>query len=347
MTKIFTFYNNKGGVAKTTSVFNVAVYLASRKGKKVLIVDCDSQCNCTELFFCSDSDFGNPEKSLSGTSILEALRPRFEGSAAKINVDNIELSTSSIYTNLHILRGDINFSSAEQYFSAAIAQAVTDSIHDKNTYAVMARMLRDLGAKHGFDYILCDVGPSSGSITRMVLLSCDGFFIPTSPDRFSYQAIQGVKAVMQEWFSRHNLIVKTFANYGLDVPFREPKFCGAIINNYKIYKVQKAKVAFQTWTDLIKTAIIELLKNGSSDWFGTNLPKLKTDPFVALIRDVGALAPTAQLVGKAIFDITQEDTALASSDGQTYKGAVWASWEHRKTEYMDEVSKISQVIEDL
>jgi cellulose biosynthesis protein BcsQ len=52
MTKLITFYNNKGGVSKTTTLFNLAVHLA-QSGKKILIADCDPQCNATELFLAS------------------------------------------------------------------------------------------------------------------------------------------------------------------------------------------------------------------------------------------------------------------------------------------------------
>ena len=39
--------NNKGGVAKTTTVYNLSSYFA-KKGKKVLVVDCDPQGNLTD-----------------------------------------------------------------------------------------------------------------------------------------------------------------------------------------------------------------------------------------------------------------------------------------------------------
>ncbi|XHH29631.1 hypothetical protein WIW49_01895 [Xanthomonas euroxanthea] len=69
-----------------------------------------------------------------------------------------------------------------------------------------------------------------------------------------------------------------------------------------------------------------------------------SQPFVASIRDVGPMAPVAQMVGKAIFDIGQRDTELASSDGDYYRGAVWADWVDRMREYKEEICKIFDAI---
>ncbi|WP_127170037.1 ParA family protein [Xanthomonas sp. BRIP62415] len=342
MTKIISLYNNKGGVAKTTTLFNLAVYAAKERNKKVLLVDCDPQCNTTELFFCSSDQVDEPDIRLPGTSIYDALRPRFEGDSSKIDASRVELASSPIYESLYLLRGDINFSRAEQFFATAVAQAITESIHEKNTYAVMGRLLRDLGKLHDFDYILCDVGPSAGSITRMVILSCDGIFIPTAPDRFSYQAIQGMGAIMNEWLERHRAIISTFAPFGLQASHIEPSFYGAIINNYKIHRAGKKKGSYLKWEGLIKDGIISNLL-GNKGLKPANQSAL-SQPFVASIRDVGPMAPVAQMVGKAIFDIGQRDTELASSDGDYYRGAVWADWVDRMREYKEEICKIFDAI---
>ena len=47
-----TIYHHKGGVAKTTSVINIA-YAMHKAGKKVLVVDCDTQENCYSFFLTS------------------------------------------------------------------------------------------------------------------------------------------------------------------------------------------------------------------------------------------------------------------------------------------------------
>lgn len=344
MTKIVSLYNNKGGVAKTTTIFNLAVFLAQVKSKKVLLVDCDPQCNCTELFFCSTENYDDPDAQLPGTTIFEALKPRFDGDAARIDVKKIELSQSSAYERLFLLRGDINFSRAEQNFSVAIAQAVTEAVHEKNTYAVLTRMFRDLAKLHKFDYILCDVGPSAGSITRMVILTCDGVFIPTTPDRFSFQAVQGMGAIIGDWLTRHEAVVASFEPFGLEAYFPKTKFYGAILNNYKIHRAGQKKASYLKWEGRVKDALIAMLQNPTLKRLEPVSPYLLSEPFVASIRDVGPMAPVAQLVGKAIFDINQKDTELASSDGDYYRGAVWGEWQKRMAEYQAEIEKLAAIL---
>jgi chromosome partitioning protein len=185
MIRTFTFYNHKGGVSKTTTTFNLAVYLALRMKRKVLLVDADPQSNLTESFFVPPLD--EDAQPLPGTSIYEALKPRFEGAAARIDGSSIKLPAHEHYKNLYILRGDWNFSLAERYFSNALALAITESVHEKHTYVAFYNLIQDLIALHQFDHVLIDLGPASGAITNLALLSCDGYFIPVTPDRFCTQ----------------------------------------------------------------------------------------------------------------------------------------------------------------
>jgi cellulose biosynthesis protein BcsQ len=341
MAKIITFYNNKGGVSKTTTLFNLAVFLV-KNGKKVLIADCDPQCNISELFFASDASASDPNEDLPGTSIYQALIPRFYGEVAKIDPDTVILTESKIYNNLFLLRGDFEFSKAEVYFSSALNLAITENIHEKNTYMALYNLLHDLGNKNSFDYILCDVGPSTGAITRMVVLCCDGYFVPLTPDRFSNQAVKVLGQVLKEWIKAHKEVSKTFEPFKIKCFPGNPTLYGAIMQNFKLSSdTKKIKEAYKKWQDKIKESMKISLLNGDL-LISERLDN--TQPFVAEILDVGPLAPISQLFGFAIFDVKQEHTKEASPGGQKYYGAVWKYWADKKIIYEAEIKKISEAL---
>src|SRR5262245_1613421 len=52
--KTVAFFNNKGGVGKTTLLCNLAGYLALENELKVLVIDADPQCNATQSMFSDD-----------------------------------------------------------------------------------------------------------------------------------------------------------------------------------------------------------------------------------------------------------------------------------------------------
>ena len=54
--RVFAVYTYKGGAGKTTTVINISSVLAKENKKKVLVVDCDPQCNLTSFFFPNPED---------------------------------------------------------------------------------------------------------------------------------------------------------------------------------------------------------------------------------------------------------------------------------------------------
>lgn len=341
MSKIVALYNNKGGVSKTTTNFNLGAYLASI-GKRVLIVDCDPQCNMTELFFAAGEVLDNPEETLPGTSIYEALLPRFKGQKAEIDQADVELTEHNIYKSLFLFRGDLEFSRAETYLGTAWNQAVTENIHEKNTYIVIHNLFRSLILSRNFDYILCDVGPSTGAITKSIIIACDEVVIPLVPDRFCYQAVKLLGNVISEWIERHQIISQSLIPFGIE-PFEgKPKLAGTILQNFKVHAGSKVKESYIKWQDKITEEISSSLCK--KELFVTKEGFDLNNPYVASIKDVAVLAPIAQLFGRAIFDIQQEHTKEASSDGQMYYGTVWRPWLAKMKEYKNEIAKVAEAI---
>jgi chromosome partitioning protein len=344
MYKTICLYNNKGGVSKTTTAFNLAAYLSNKKNKKTLIIDADPQCNITELFFASDERYqDDPTISLPGDSILDAFKSRLEGRASKIDVTELQFPESTVYKNLSILRGDINFSAmAEPYFSSSINQAITTNVNEKNTYVSFRRLIKDLISIRGFDHIIIDLGPSSGAISRLAFLSCDAFFVPIVPDRFCYLAVHTLPKILESWIEHDKLILSTLPPFGIEADFGTPTFLGGINQNFQMHK-SKVKNSYQNWSKRIKTQLTKGLIESGMLSVDQKLVASK-NPFICSIENIGSLAPVSQIVGKAIFDLSQDDTEYASASGTKFYGSVYEGWEKRIKSYEKEIAKLATTV---
>jgi len=81
--KSMVFFNNKGGVGKTTLTCNVVSFLNLHKSKRVLLIDADPQCNATQALLhddiCESIYFS---KKFSVQTLFDYLKPIEEGDPA-------------------------------------------------------------------------------------------------------------------------------------------------------------------------------------------------------------------------------------------------------------------------
>lgn len=354
MTKIITLYNHKGGVSKTTTTFNLAHYLA-QSGKKVLAVDADPQANLTELMLAPTiSELDEKEREsgekyeLGGTSLLELLRPRIDGDVSEIELEKVV--TVDVTPNLELLRGDVNLSSIEDSLAEAHIQRFSNKTHEKRTYVAIGDILNRFGEANEVDYILIDVGPSSGALTRACFLACDGYFVPTAPDRFNVQAIGTLSTIIKKWIKEHRQVFEEFAELGLPIREGMPKFLGVILQNFKI-RGGKPKPTYQMWMDRIPEKVASSLFPSISQ-FNTQNKDLTsgltdTDIVVTQIRDFEGLAPIMQECGKAMFDITKDDTRVTNEKGTAWSGVAWTQAQDRMANYKGCIAQMAGNLENL
>lgn len=202
--KTLSFFNNKGGVGKTTLSTNVAHNFAE-KGYRVLYVDCDPQCNATQLMLSDEQTEEIYAASLDQEDALKAslektvyglFIPLREGEP-EIN-HNVNTVRSERF-GIDVLPGHPSLSEIEDVMSEAWQTALGRQTAAFRRVHWAGQLVTAMEDQDRYDVIFFDVGPSLGPFNRTVLLGCDAFVTPTATDLFSYHAFGNLARWFNTW----------------------------------------------------------------------------------------------------------------------------------------------------
>ena len=191
---ILTFFNNKGGVGKTSLIYHLAWMYASLR-KRVVAVDLDPQANLTAAFLDEDKIENLWNTQGSGSTIYHCVKP-LTGVG-----DIVEPVLQNISTDLYLIPGDVDLSGYED----ALSNEWPSSMGDNNLYRPMRIIssfwqVMQMGAnKVQADIILVDIGPNLGAINRSVLIATDYVVIPLGADLFSLQGLKNLGPTLRSW----------------------------------------------------------------------------------------------------------------------------------------------------
>jgi chromosome partitioning protein len=160
---IITIVNQKGGTGKTTTTVNLSVALA-KTGKRVLVLDLDSQGNLTYHFGINEADYTMADVFFGDASLRQAMVER-EGVhivPANISLADVELSLTSYNKREYILKEKL------------------DAIADE------------------YDYIMMDCAPSLSVLTINALTAANKVLIPLQLEVLS---LQGLSLIMDTIFN--------------------------------------------------------------------------------------------------------------------------------------------------
>ena len=161
--KVIAITNQKGGVGKTTTTFNLGVALA-KQGKKVLIVDVDPQSNLTTYAGWYNED----ELKYTLSDLMEQ----------SMNDETIKTQESILHhkENIDLIPSSLNLSALE----TSLAYAMSREYTLRNCLSVI---------KDNYDYILLDCQPSLGMLTINALASADSVLIPVQSQYFALRGM--------------------------------------------------------------------------------------------------------------------------------------------------------------
>lgn len=320
MSKILNLFNHKGGVSKTTTVFNLG-WMLGMLGKRTIMADFDPQCNLTGMVlgYQGVDDLENTYKSDPPNNIKDALSPAFESKPRQIvGADCVNVPGNP---NLLLLPGHIAL--AEYETTLGIAQELSGSLLPLRNLPGSLRYVLDLTAtKYQADYVLVDMSPSLGPINQNLLMTGDHFIVPLHPDYFSSMALSSLAKTLPRWKAWAATAQKIDVLLSADYPFPEPKatYIGAIIQKYRP-RSGAASSAFQRWIDqltkgLESELVPSLVKAGLLD-VESFRKKAGIDPWKPImeVADFNSQIALSQEHQVPVYALTPEKI------GQ--KGAVW------------------------
>lgn len=334
MTKIISFFNNKGGVSKTTSVYHLGWKLA-QKDKKVVLIDLDPQCNLTGLCLNENSEgdafarYQNQEID----NIYKSLTPAMKSTGERIKTPKLfEISGQE---NLLLLPGNVEMANVETQLATSLSVG-TSMPAILNVPGSFKELYKLISKEYSPDYILLDMSPSFGAINQVNLLSSDYFICPTMPDVFSVMAIESLATTLPKWKSWAQKVeaFNSFSDEGIIYKFTpaEPKLLGLIIQRYRVRKGMPAK-AFERYFNEISEAVSKKLipALAKSDML---LPDEKYDVEYSQedtssnkytlieISDFNTLIAKSQQLGKPVFALKVEDLDFQGNVANTQTGNI-------------------------
>ena len=323
MTKQIALFNHKGGVSKTTTTFNLGWMLAN-KGKTVMLVDCDPQCNLTGMVFGLR---GNKYKISEGfqaiyeseevRDIYRGLAPAFE--SRPVLLEPVICESVKGQPNMYLLPGHIRF--AEYEVVLGMAQELSGSLPSlQNLPGSLNYLFMETAKKYDVDFILVDMGPSLGAINRNLLMTSDFFLVPMFPDYFSVMAAESLASILIQWaaWSRQGRALPILREATYPFPNKIPKFLGTIVQNYRV-RNKKPTAAFQKWIDAIELAVKTSL-----------LPVLKKNDMLlpielyekVMLRESNQQTPfSEESLGKPILQMPDYNSLIARS--QEHKAPIF------------------------
>jgi len=311
-TPVIAFFNNNGGVGKTSLVYHVAWMMADL-GVRVLAADLDPQGNLSAAFLDDDRLEELWPENKNPSTVYGAVRPLKRGVG-----DITEPFLESITDRLALIPGDMALSEFEDELSQVWPKCLD---RDERAFRVLGafwRVLQKGAAAHQASVALIDLGPNLGAINRAALISSNYVVIPLGPDLFSLQGLRNLGPTLREWRRGWNERLQKSPDPDLQLPMGDMQPLGYIVMQHSVRQDRPVK-AYEKWIGRIPLTYRQYVLDEQSE----GVPTILKDPHCfALLRHYRSLMPMAQEARKPVFHLKPADGALgahASAVQDAYK----------------------------
>ncbi|MXX41887.1 MAG: AAA family ATPase [Acidimicrobiales bacterium] len=298
------FFNNKGGVGKTSLVYHLA-WMYADLGVTVVAADLDPQANLTSMFLdeWEAEDLWSPHAPRQ--TIHGALMPLLEGTGDISTPETIVPRPA-----LCLVPGDLSLSAAEDEFSAQWPRSGDGDVRAFRVISALGRILQQAREEAEAELVLVDVGPNLGAINRAALIAADFVVVPLAPDLFSLQGLRNLGPTLEKWRhgwqQRLTQASRTDGLSSLELPSGHMKPIGYVVQQHAM-RLDRPVKAYARWMDAIpneyRTAVLQ--KSG-----GRKRRVTDDKHCLGLLKNYRSLMPYAQDARKPMFFLRAADGAV-------------------------------------
>ena len=305
-TPVLTFFNNKGGVGKTSLVYHLSWMLADM-GLRVLSCDLDPQANLTAAFLDEDQLAtlwieGDQDKP---STIYECIKPL----TAVGDLRSPDLQ--AISNNLALLPGDLALSGFEDQLSSEWSPSLgsTNLYRPFRVLSAFWQVAQKGAQEHAADLILIDVGPNLGAINRSALIASDYVVVPLGADLFSLQGLRNLGPTLKRWRADWGKRVDNWTDPAFDLPKGKMQPIGYVVQQH-IVRLSRPVKAYDRWVNRIPAEYHESILGEAVSF---SKLKISEDPqCLATLKHYRSLIPMGQEARKPIFHLSVADGAIGS-----------------------------------
>ena len=303
------FFNNKGGVGKTTLGYHLS-WMYADLGASVVVADLDPQANLTAMFLSEDRleelwpDGDHPH------SILGSISPIMRG-LGDISTPHVE----QVNDNLGLIVGDLGLSRFEARLSSAWPGCLDGDEAAYRTESAFYRTILKAAEMREADVVLIDVGPNLGAINRAAIIAANFVVFPLAPDLFSLQGLRNLGPTLREWRKEWKDRTDRWRDgSSLSLPSADITPAGYIVMQHAV-RAGRPVQAYQKWLhripEVYRAEILGDVNAGAVP--GADGADGADDADVnclATLKHYRSLMPMAQEARKPIFHLKAADGAL-------------------------------------
>ena len=298
---VIAFFNNKGGVGKTSLVYHLA-WMYSDLNVNVVAADLDPQANLTAAFLSENRLEELYEFHGNGT-VFGCVQPLLRGVG-----DIAKPYPVRIADNLTLLAGDLGLSAFEDELSQQWSASLDRKERAYRVLSSFYRTMQGLAETKEAKIILVDLGPNLGAINRVVLVSADYVVIPLSPDLFSLKGLENLGPTLRRWRDEWQERLQKNPVPDLRLPSGSIHPLGYVVLQHSI-RLDRPARAYDKWIARIPGVYAKAVLDKTA----SSTLTISTDPqCLALLKHYRSLMPMAQEANKPIFHLRPADGAIGA-----------------------------------